>query len=134
MGIVGYSRSGMPITTGLNANNVQIYPNNRGDLGRMPWTTWADIYVEYTLRLGKTSASLNLQFNNFTNTKTWQWYDNAPNRISMDISDDEILSKSYDWQSQLNAPGDHYWKNAAFEQPTRQMDTWGARIGARFSF
>ena len=134
IGIVGYSRSGMPLTTNLNMNNVGVYANNRNDLGRMPWTTWADLYVEYTLRLGKTSASLNLQMNNFTNTKTWQWYDTAPNRINMDISDDQILAKGFDWQSKLNAAGDTYWKNVAFKQPTWQFGTWGARIGARFSF
>ena len=134
IGIVGYSRSGMPITTGLNANNVEIYPENRADLGRMPWTTWADIYVEYTLRLGKTSASLNLQLNNFTNTKTWQSYENSPNRVNMDISDDEILSKSFDWQSALNAPGDPYFKAVNFKEPLTQFARWSARVGARFSF
>ncbi len=134
IGIVGYSRSGMPLTTGLNANNVEIYPENRADLGRMPWTTWADIYVEYTLRLGKTSASLNLQLNNFTNTKTWQSYENSPNRVNMDISDDEILSESFDWQSALNAPGDPYFKAINFKEPLTQFARWSARVGARFSF
>ncbi len=134
VGIVGYSRSGMPLTTTVNANNMTIYPNNRADAGRMPWTTWADLYVEYTLRLGKTSASLNLQLNNFTNTKTWQWYDMTTNRTTMPISDDEILSKQFDYQAALNTPGDPYWKNAAFKQPTWQFGRWSARVGARFSF
>jgi hypothetical protein len=134
IGVVGYSRSGQPLTTGLNANNVQIYPENRADLDRMPWTTWADLYIEYTLRLGKTSASLNLQMNNVTNTKTFQYFNNAPNRVSMDISDDEILSKSFDWQAKLNAAGDPYWKDISITQGTTRFSTWGARIGARFSF
>jgi hypothetical protein len=134
VGIVAYSRSGMPLTTQLNMNNVGWYPNNRADLGRMPWTTWADLYLEYTLRMGKTSASFNIQVNNVTNTKTWQWYDTGLNRLTMPISDDQILSKTYDWQGQLALPGDPYWKNAAFKQPTWQFDRWSARIGARFSF
>jgi hypothetical protein len=130
VGVVGYARSGLPKTTGLGANNVTIYPNNRADAGRMPFTTWADIYLEYTLRMGKTSASFNIQVNNVTNTKTWQWYDMGLNRNTMPISDDQILSKTFDWQSRLP----NYFPNAAFNQPTRQFDTWSARIGARFSF
>jgi hypothetical protein len=131
VGVVAYSRSGMPITTQLAANGVQgYYPENRGDLGRMPWTTWADLYLEYTLRLGKTSASLNLQVNNVTNTKTWQWYDNTANRLNMPISDDQILSKSFNWKAELPK----YWPNAAFKQPTWQFGRWSARVGARFSF
>jgi hypothetical protein len=136
IGIVGYSRSGMPLTTNLNMNNVGVYANNRADLGRMPWTTWADLYVEYTLRLGKTSASINLQMNNVTNTKTWQWYDTSVNRVGMNFTDDEILSgaASKNWQGMLNEAGDPYFKNAAFQKATWQFGTWGARIGARFSF
>jgi hypothetical protein len=130
VGVVGYARSGMPLTTTLNANNVAIYPNNRSDYGRMPWTVWADLYLEYTLRMGKTSASFNVQVNNVTNTKTWQWYDMGLNRNSMPISDDQILSKSFDWQSRLP----NYFPNAAFHQPTWQFGVWSARIGARFSF
>jgi hypothetical protein len=130
IGVVGYARSGMPLTTNLNANNVGIYPNNRGDLGRAPWTAWADMYMEYTLNIGRSSLNFNLQVNNITNTKTWQWYDTSVNRISMHISDEEILSKSFDWQSQVA----NYWPNAAFNKPTWQFGTWSARVGARFSF
>ncbi len=130
LGVVGYARSGMPLTTILNANNVGMFPNNRGDLGRMPWTAWADLFMEYTLNLGKNSLNFNLQVSNVTNSKTWQWYDTAVNRINMPISDDQILSKTYDWQSQVA----NYWPNAAFKQPTWQFGTWSARVGARFSF
>jgi hypothetical protein len=132
VGVVAYSRSGMPITTQLQANNMQgYYPENRGDLGRMPWTTWGDIYVEYTFRFrGRYSASVNLQLNNFTNTKTWQWYETTPNRTNMPISDDEIFSKNFDWQAQVP----NYWPDAGFKQPTEQFGTWQARLGFRFTF
>ena len=131
IGVVGYARSGMPITTELFANNVSgYYPNQRGDLGRAPWTVWADMYAEYTLNLGRSSLNFNLQINNITNTKTWQWYNNRINRLSMPISDDEILSKTFDWESRV----DQYWRDASFNKPSWQFGTWSARVGARFSF
>jgi len=131
IGIVAYSRSGMPISTELLANNVQgYYPEGRGDLGRMPWTTWADLYAEYTLRLGRTSLGLNLQINNFTNTKTWQSYRDRPNRTYMPISDSELLSKNFDWQSRVA----DYWPDVSFQKPSGSFGTWEARIGAKFSF
>jgi hypothetical protein len=130
IGVVGYARSGMPLTTTLNMNNVAWYPNNRGDLGRMPWTAWADMYAEYTLNIGKTSVNFNLQVNNITNTKQWQWYNTAVNRLTMPISDDQILSKTYDWQSQVA----NYWPDASFKKSSWQFGTWQARVGARFSF
>jgi hypothetical protein len=131
VGVVGYARSGMPLTTELFANNVSgYYPNQRGDLGRAPWTVWADVYMEYTLNLGRNTLNFNVQINNITNTKTWQWYNNRINRLSMRITDDEILSKTFDWQSRVA----DYWPNASFNKPSWQFGTWSARVGARFSF
>ena len=39
MGLVGYGRSGLPLTTRLGLNNVDVYPNNRADLGRLPFVS-----------------------------------------------------------------------------------------------
>jgi hypothetical protein len=131
VGFVGYGRSGFPLTTNLNANNVGIYPNNRGDLGSLPFTMWADLFLEYTLRIsGKYSVALNLQVNNVTNTKTWQTMNTTVNRTGMPISDDEILSKTFDWQGELPS----YWPNEAFGMYTSRFGTWSTRFGARFSF
>jgi hypothetical protein len=131
VGFVGYARSGYPLTTNLNANNVGIYPNNRGDLGTLPFTMWADLYVEYALKLsGKQTLAFNLQVNNVTNTKTWQSMDTSVNRTGMNFSDDEILTQTTNWETLL--PG--YWPNAAFGMYTSRFGTWSARFGARFSF
>jgi hypothetical protein len=136
VGVTAYGRSGRPLQTELFGNNVQgWFPNNRADLGRLPFTLWSDLYLEYTFRFsGRYSASLNLQVNNWTNTKTWQFMNTIPNRNSMDISDDEILTGNFDWQAKLNSAGDPYYKNGAFKKYTTQFDSWGARLGARFSF
>jgi hypothetical protein len=135
VGVVGYGRSGLPVSTQLSVRNSYIYPNGYGDLGRLPFTVWGDIYVEYALKIaGKYNVSLNLQVNNFTNTKTWQAKSIAPNRTTMDISNDDFLSKTFDWQAALDTPGDPFWKNTVFNQFTSRYGTWTARFGARFSF
>ena len=131
VGFVGYARSGYPLTTNLNANNVGIYPNNRADLGTLPFTMWADLYVEYALKLsGKQTLAFNLQVNNVTNTKTWQTMDTSVNRTGMNFSDDEILTQTTNWETLLPS----YWPNAAFGKYTSRFGTWSARFGARFSF
>jgi hypothetical protein len=135
VGVVGYGRSGLPVSTQLSVRNSYIYPNGYGDLGRLPFTFWGDIYVEYALKIaGKYNVSLNLQVNNFTNTKTWQAKSIAPNRNTMEISNEEFLSGTFDWESALDTPGDPYWKNTVFNQYTSRYGTWTARFGARFSF
>lgn len=130
VGFVGFGRSGQPLTHGLSLNNVNIYVNNRGDLGRLPFTAWANLYVEYALRLGGTSVNINLNIDNVTNTKTWQAQDTTPNRETMRATDDEILSKNFDWQSKL---ADHD-PDPRFGKFTSRYGTWRARLGFRFSF
>jgi len=131
VGVVAYARSGLPKSTQLSINNTYMYPNGYGDLGRMPWCAWADLYIEYTMKIAsKYQLSLNLQINNVTNTKTWVAYEDTPNRTSMSVSDEEILSKTFDWEGALA----DYWPNIQFNKYTSRFDTWTARLGARFSF
>ena len=45
----------------------------------LPFTTWADIYAEWAIRIGgKYTMAFNAQVNNITNTKTWQQARYAP--------------------------------------------------------
>ena len=96
---------------------------------------WGDIYVEYALKIaGKYNVSLNLQVNNFTNTKTWQAKSIAPNRTTMGIEDWQFLAGTSTGRRHSNTPGDPYWKNTIFNNYTSRYGTWTARVGARFSF
>ncbi len=135
VGVVGYGRSGLPVSTQLSVRNSYIYPNGYGDLGRLPFTVWGDIYAEYAFKIaGKYAISLNLQINNFTNTKTWQAKSIAPNRNTMWIEDWQFLAQDFDWQAELETPGDPYWKSVIFNKYTSRYGTWSARVGARFTF
>jgi len=130
IGLVAYGRSGLPLTTQLEADNTYMYPFNSANLGRLPLTAWADLFLEYTLRFGRASASLNLQVNNITNAKAWQGKDTVLNRVTMPVSDQEILSKAFDYRTRLSECD----PNPGFLQFTRQLAPWSARLGARFSF
>jgi hypothetical protein len=133
VGTVLYGRSGQPLTTSVSINNVNIYPNNRADIGRLPFTFWGNLYLEYNLRLGgRYNVQVNLNIDNFTNTKTIQGQDTSPNRNTIRVTDDEVLSKSYDWQAAL-ATG-NYDDDPRFGLWTGRFGSWSARLGFRFSF
>ncbi|MCK7477080.1 MAG: hypothetical protein M0C28_05860 [Candidatus Moduliflexus flocculans] len=51
VGFVGYGRSGLPLSTKLYMNNRWMLINNRGDLGRLPFTFWSDLYLDYMLKI-----------------------------------------------------------------------------------
>ena len=133
VGTVLYGRSGQPLTTNLNINNVGIYPNNRADLGQLPFTFWGNLYLEYNLRLGgKYNLQVNLNIDNFTNTSTIQAQDTSPNRSTIRVTDEQILAKNYDWQAEL-ATG-NYDDDPRYGLWTGRFGSWSARLGFRFSF
>ncbi len=131
VGAVGYLRSGNPISTQLQADNAYFYPLGYGNLGRTPLTAWADFYIEQTIKVaGRYNLGINLQINNITNTKTWQWYDQAPNRYTMAISNEQFLSKTFDWQSALV----DFRPNLDYGLGYSRFGTWSVRLGFKFTF
>ena len=131
VGVVGYGRSGLPLTTNLSLNNVPVYPNNRADIGRLPFTFWSNLYLEYNLKIAdKYNFQVNLNIDNVTNTKTKQGQDTTPVRSTIRATDDEILSKNFDWQSQIAT----HSPDPRFGMWSSQFGRWSARLGFRFSF
>lgn len=134
VGVIAYGRSGLPLTTRLLMNNRYIYPENRGDLGRLPFTAWADIYLEYALKFGgKYSAAINLQINNVTNTKTVQSKITDLNRTSIWADDEEILNGTLaqNYRAWVQSDGDPH---PAFGWWSTRFGSWSARLGFKFSF
>jgi hypothetical protein len=52
----------------------------------------------------------------------------------MYIEDWQFLAQDFDWEAELETPGDPYWKNTNFNNFTTRYGAWSARFGARFSF
>lgn len=134
VGITAYGRSGLPLTTRLYMNNRYIYPENRADLGRLPFTFWADLFVEYTLKLAqKYNVAVNLQINNFTNTKTIQSKITDLNRTAIWADDEEILDGTLarNYRTWVQTEGDPH---PAFGWWSTRFAPWSMRLGFRFSF
>jgi hypothetical protein len=136
VGAVAYGRSGWPISTKVLFNSKYFYPEGRGDMGRLPFTFWADVYLDYTLKFGgRYRASINLQINNITNTSTIQNMVNTPNaeNFSGNTYYKQILEGSFvdNYMSiieGLDIAHTHYG------QWSSRFNTWSARLGLKFSF
>jgi hypothetical protein len=136
VGAVAYGRSGWPLTTKVLFNSKYFYPNGRGDMGRLPFTFWADLYLDYTLKIGdRYRASINLQINNITDTSTIQNVITTPNRSNFSGTAYylQILDGTFveDYMSIIEGRGiahDHYG------QWSTRFGTRSARLGLKFSF
>ena len=134
VGVVAYGRSGLPLTTKLLLNDRYIYPENRADLGRLPFTFWADLYLEYALKLGnRYRASINLQINNVTNTNTIQSKISDLNLDGIYADYPQILDGTLarDYNAMVLAAGD---TNAGFGKWEWRFGTLSARLGFKLSF
>ena len=131
MGLVAYGRSGLPRQTSLSFNDMTVLPEGYGNLGRLPFTAWADLFLEYSLRIaGKYTIGLNLQINNVTNTSTIQGYVDSANRTMIRVTADTLATKTVDWKALLPS----YWPNEMFGMWSSRYGPWTARLGARLSF
>jgi hypothetical protein len=135
VGFVAYGRSGLPLTSKLLLNDRFIYPEGRGDRGRLPFTFWADLYLEYTMKVGgKARASINLQINNVTNTKTIQSHEMHLNfgdgiyATNTQILDGTLAS---DYRMMVADSGG---TNFGYNKWDTRFGPWSARLGVRFSY
>jgi hypothetical protein len=134
VGVVAYGRSGLPLTTKLYYDGKYFYPNGRGDMGRLPFTFWGDVYLDYSLKLGaKYRASINLQINNVTNTKTVQSVVSDYNLDGFSGYDAEILDGTFATHyPEFTAADDTV--HPAYGQWSSRFGAWSARLGLKFSF
>ncbi len=134
VGIVAYGRSGLPQTTKILYNSKYFYVNGRADLGRLPFTAWADVYLDYALKIGnKLRASINLQVNNITDTDTIQSKITTADRQSFTGYTNEILNGTFarDYMSIITSRG---IAHPAFNQWDTRFGPWSARLGFKLSF
>jgi hypothetical protein len=155
IGFVGYARSGIPLSSYFRMRSMQgYYPENRMswidynvldprastfDVSkkRLPFTAWADLYLEYNLRLAeKYSVQLNLTITNVTNTKTVTGVWNQMNRVYAMPTDDQIIL-GYDYKAVLRIPygtAGSVRPDIRYGMNTGYFDPWSVRLGAKLSF
>ena len=134
VGMTAYGRSGLPLTTKLYYSGKYFYPEGRGDMGRLPFAVWADLYLDYTLSLGgKYRASINLQINNVTSTSTVQSRIADYNLDGYSGYDDEILNGQFatNWKQYTADEND---ASAGYGKWASKFAPWSARLGFKLSF
>jgi hypothetical protein len=155
VGVTGYGRSGNPMSTRQPLTNAYLYPLGYGDLGRLPWTIWGDVFAEWAIKIGgKYTVAFNAQINNILDTRTWQHYRYATTRQSggMNIPDWFLLDGSAADPNTTNVDAQGrtvYWKDriqyyrpdityAGLEDSQFKYDAQygrrSVRFGARFTF
>jgi hypothetical protein len=134
VGVIGYGRSGLPLTTKVLYNSKYFYVNGREDLGRLPFTFWADVYLDYALKFGgKYRASINLQINNVTDTDTIQSKITNANVRTFTGYHDQILDGTFaqNYQAFIESRG---LTHPSFNEWATRFGPWSARLGFKFSF
>jgi hypothetical protein len=129
VGAVATAMSGRPMTEYWTLDNDNFMPYNRGNLGRTPFLWIANLYTEYSLRIGKTSLSFNVNIDNVFDLSTTTAYFPYRNLYNLSVTEDQILSKDWELDESVG-----YLPNNAFRMEGFFFPPFSARLGARFSF
>ena len=127
VGTVMQAMSGVPLTEVWNVDGPGFFPYNRANLGRTPFLFTADLYAEYSLKLGRYSVLLSANISNAFNAQT------ATNvytqRYRYNISPGDAALVDTNWEPAANAAL-HPWfmKDWTFLAPLQ------ARLGIKFVF
>ena len=137
VGAVAYGRSGTTRTTSIPFNDVTSYPDGYFDTGlRTPFVFWADLYVEYNLRIAqKYVVNLNVTVNNVTDTSTITGYYDTPVMNMVRWGYDQLLAQKTnykDWHTDAAVLG--ATADPRYGKVTGYFGGWSMRFGARFSF
>jgi hypothetical protein len=103
-------------------------PFNRGNLGRTPFLWFANVYIEYTLKLGRNALSINLNVDNIFDADTSIWVFDYRTLEEVLVTEDQLLAKDWDLETVGYAPNPQFNMNFRFYPPI------SARLGVRFSF
>ncbi|MCJ7587654.1 MAG: TonB-dependent receptor [Candidatus Aminicenantes bacterium] len=129
VGAVVAAMSGRPMTEYWTIYLDNYMPYNRGNLGRTPFLWIANFYAEYSLRMGKTSLSFNVNVDNVFDTSTTTAYFPFRNLFDLTVTEDQILSKDWELDESVD-----YVPNNLFRMKGLFFPPVTARLGLRFSF
>ncbi|HEX7503570.1 MAG TPA: hypothetical protein VF451_09125, partial [Acidobacteriota bacterium] len=127
-GMVLNAMSGTPTSTEWAMDYPGYMPYGRADQQRAPFLWFANFYVEYNLKLGKSNLNINLNVDNVFNIKTAQRIYPIYNQGSVAISDARIAQGPWDINDYAPELDPRYLMEADFYGPLT------ARLGFKFSF
>jgi len=129
VGAVVAAMSGRPMTEYWSLDNDNYMPYNRGNLGRTPFLWLANLYAEYSLRLGQSLLSFNINVDNVFDVATTTAYFPYRNLYNLTVIEDQILSKDWELDESVG-----YVPNNAFRMDGLFVPPISVRLGVRFSF
>jgi len=120
--------SGNPVTEMWNVDTPNFLPFNRGNMGRTPFLWWADLYAEYSLKLGdRYRLNFNANVSNLFNTDTAQWV--YWNRYISNVTPGEEVILTGNWE-----PSPTKTKDPRFGYEYNFFDPIAVRLGVKFTF
>jgi hypothetical protein len=138
------AQSGVPISTWVqDINQIPLFVNGRGDLGRTPFYNSTDLVVGHEFKLSE-SKRLRFEFNatNLFNQKTaeyvYTFYNRFRVRSSLINLSSVNLFEGYDWQALLaqtpDASKPYGAKDPRFGYDDNFRDGFSGRFGVKFTF
>jgi outer membrane receptor protein involved in Fe transport len=134
-----YAGSGTPVSTIVNTTNqIPVFVNGRGDMGRTPFLTRTDLLVSHELKMANAQKiRLELNIVNLFNQKTATHIFNSLNKgaglargdSAIDLSHTD-LAKGYDYNALILASPSG--KNA-YDPRYNQPDLWQTGLQGQFS-
>ncbi len=147
LGLLFYIGSGTPLTSQVNTSNqVPVYVNGRGDMGRTPVLNYTNLLIGHTFRLGE-GKSIRFEFNadNLFNQKTSRkrFVDinrgagGAQGGSAINLHDVDLF-QGYNWQQMLNSTPDQLSGRGAYDVRYGLDDMFNpgfsGRFGVKFTF
>jgi len=147
LGVLFYVGSGTPLTSQVNTTNqIPVYVNGRGDLGRTPVLNYTNLLVGHTFKF-REGMSIRFEFNaeNLFNQKTTRKLFTDLNRgaggaqpgSAIDLHNTDLF-KGYDWQALLAATPDARGTRGALDPRFGMADLFNpgftGRFGMKFMF
>jgi len=127
-GMVLNAMTGVPTSTEWAMDYQGYFPLGRGNEKRSPFLWYANIYLEYNLKLGRNNLNINLNIDNVFNMQKAQRLYSIYNQGAVAISDERIAQGSWNIDDYAPVLDPRYLMGEYPYQPLT------ARLGFKFSF
>jgi hypothetical protein len=128
IGATASAMTGTPVSTEYQVWADGYFPFNRGDLGRTSFLMWADLYIEYALKIGSNKLVVSLNVDNVFDVKTARRIMNMPSEQNVPVSDADLLANSWELSDYGLRPDPKFMKECEYFPPI------SARLGLKFVF
>jgi Carboxypeptidase regulatory-like domain/TonB dependent receptor-like, beta-barrel len=128
LGLVANAYSGTPVTEEWYVDSEGYMPYNRGNMGRTPFIFLANLYAEYSIKLGRsTNLRFNINIDNLFNARTATRIFSTKYRFNISPGDAVLLTGN--WEPPADAVVD-----PRFGMPYSFTAPISGRLGMRLSF